>query len=108
MPAAELPHSPLYRRVRTLVLEQKSQNQLASVDGAVWPTTGSVIELPGPKRDAVVLEVRMRLGQMSIDDAADILVLVDDPGGGGNDLGEDAERMDLDVELNTLVEQGRL
>ena len=65
-----------YASIRTLVFDQENQSQIAWIDGAVWPSVGSIIELGNPNRDAQVLEVRLQLGQTESDHQAIILVTV--------------------------------
>lgn len=66
--------------VKTLIVEAVSNGRLiAVIEGAVWPTIGSAIEVPNPEgglsRDVKVLAVRLQLDPFS--QRAIILVDVD-------------------------------
>jgi hypothetical protein len=74
---AEKPWLHPYTKTSTLINDVSNgfNRQIAWIDGAIWPSVGSVIELGTPNRDAVVLAVRLQLGP---DDKAVILVDVED------------------------------
>lgn len=73
---AEEPWRHPYTVTKTLINNPSNGNQqIAWIDGAIWPPIGAVIELGTPNRDAVVMEVRLMLGS---DDQATILVNVQD------------------------------
>jgi hypothetical protein len=59
----EEPPANLYegsRRVRTVILNTSTREQLALLDAATWPPVGSVIELE-PSGECVVTAVRLVL-----------------------------------------------
>jgi hypothetical protein len=42
----------------TVLLDQNEQ-ELARIEGAIWPPRGAVVELGHPNRDAIVQDVRV-------------------------------------------------
>jgi hypothetical protein len=67
---------------RTLIVDQDNE-QLAWIDGGVWPTIGSAIELYEPNRDAIVRAVRL---QLSPGQTSTILIDVHDPRDAGTTI----------------------
>ena len=85
-----------YERVETLILDQLAGVELALIDAALWPRVGDVIELGNPKRDAVVMGVRLQLRGHGGDQRATVVVLVQD--------GEPGETIDREPNVEALLE----
>jgi hypothetical protein len=68
----EKPWEHPYTKTTTLIYNPAANEQIAWIDGAIWPPVGSVIELGDPNRDAIVIGTRLQLGPK--DDRAVILV----------------------------------
>ena len=54
--------TPPRLKLETIIVDQHD-NQLAMIDGMLWPPADAVIELPNPHEEAIVRVVRMRLSQ---------------------------------------------
>ncbi len=72
---------PHYNGLRTLIVADQGGRQIAWLDIALWPSTGSVVELGNPNRDAIVVDVRLQLPQsdQSGHGGAVVVVFVNDP-----------------------------
>jgi hypothetical protein len=65
-------------QIKTVIFDLETQQQIAWLDGVLWPPVGAVIELGAPNRDAVVVGVRLVITPISTD-VAHIIVDVNDP-----------------------------
>ena len=89
---ADPPPTPCYRGITTLIVHSADGRRLASLDSALWPGVGSVVEFGNPNRDGIVTDVRLRLpqhersGGSGSQYGALILVYVDDPEAEGNTI----------------------
>jgi hypothetical protein len=85
-----------YDSIETLIFDQPNHRPLAVIDAAIWPKVGDVIELANPKRDAVVIGVRLQLAQEADGGRATVLVLVQD--------GEPGDTIDREPTVESLLE----
>ena len=78
--------TPPRLKLETIIVDQHD-NQLATIDGMLWPPTDAVIELANPHEEAIVRVVRMRLGRTHASVVVQVAALRN---GSGRDAGEGA------------------